>query len=231
MESLTAFFDKSGPLGIAILAASVVAAGIVLERLWAFRKFRLRDPEFLHRIREKVSQGAFPEAAAVARAEEHPVAASLAHVLARMGAGGRRSRAELEKTVAHAAAREVRDLERFLPTLALVANVAPLLGLMGTVTGMIKAFQAIQNLGGKVNASVLAGGIWEAMLTTAEGLAVAIPALVAHHMLQGKVHNLVADLQFEAGQLFDLLEDGGHLAPEAPLPAEADYGAGLAEGA
>ena len=125
----------------------------------------------------------------------------------------------------------MRELERFLPTLALVANVAPLLGLMGTVTGMIKAFQAIQNLGGKVNASVLAGGIWEAMLTTAEGLAVAIPALVAHHMLQGKVHNLVADLQFEAGQLFDLLEDGGHLAPEAPAPAEADYGAGLAEGA
>ncbi len=213
MDGLAAFFDKSGPLGAAIVLASVVAATIVLERLWAFRKIRLRDPQFLHRLREEVARGRFAAATTIAQGESHPLARSLAAVLGRIDDKGR-SRAHLEKVLARAASREVRSLERFLPSLALIANVTPLLGLMGTVTGMIKAFQAIQNLGGKVNASVLAGGIWEAMLTTAEGLAVAIPALIAHHMLQGKVHNLVADVQTEAAELFDLLEDRGCLLPD-----------------
>ena len=230
MDSLAMFFDKSGPLGAAIVLASVVAATIVLERLWAFRKVRLRDPQFLHRLREAVTRGDFNEAGEIARRETNPLAKALAPVLGRVGGTGNRSRAQLEKVLAQAASREVRSLERFLPSLALIANVTPLLGLMGTVTGMIKAFQAIQNLGGKVNASVLAGGIWEAMLTTAEGLAVAIPALIAHHMLQGKVHNLVADLQTEGAELFDLLEDRGYVLPDAvrpdPVGFEPAQGAG-----
>jgi biopolymer transport protein ExbB len=77
---------------------------------------------------------------------------------------------------------------------------------------MIKAFQAIQSLGGKVNASVLAGGIWEAMLTTALGLGVAIPAMVAHNYLQGKVHAVVAEIKEESGSLLDALDQAGRLA-------------------
>ena len=103
-------------------------------------------------------------------------------------------------------------LERYLPSLHLISNVSPLLGLFGTVTGMIKAFQAIQNLGGKVNASVLAGGIWEAMLTTALGLGVAIPAMVAHNYLQGKVHKVVSEIKEESGILLDALEESGRLS-------------------
>jgi biopolymer transport protein ExbB len=88
---------------------------------------------------------------------------------------------------------------------------------------MIKAFQAIQHLGGKVNASVLAGGIWEAMLTTALGLGVAIPAMVLHNFLQGKVHQAVDNLKEETGLLLDALEDAGCLgsasvARLAPVP-------------
>jgi len=87
----------------------------------------------------------------------------------------------------HAIEEEVRDLSRYLQALATIANIAPLLGLLGTVIGMIKAFMVIQEMGGKVNAAVLAGGIWEAMLTTALGLAVALPAMVAHSYLSGRV--------------------------------------------
>ena len=81
--------------------------------------------------------------------------------------------------VVHATGEEVRDLSRYLQALATIGSIAPLLGLLGTVIGMIKAFMVIQQMGGKVNAVVLAGGIWEAMLTTALGLAVALPTMVA----------------------------------------------------
>lgn len=212
METLAAFFDKAGPIGALIVAGSVVAGFIVLERLWAYWRVRLRDPGLLAHLRELVRSGAVVEACAAARREASPLLAPLAQLLERAAAPGARTRPELEKALVHAATREVRGLERYLPTLALIANVAPLLGLMGTVTGMIEAFQAIQNLGGKVNASVLAGGIWEAMLTTALGLGVAIPATIAHHLLQGRVERLVAELQDEADALLDALEETGRIA-------------------
>lgn len=212
MTDLAAFFNRAGPIGALILVSSVIALFIVVERLLTFRRIRLRDPEYIHRIRSLAAEGDFAGAEDAARSQEtHPLALSLAHVLSRAGAQAHRSRVDLEKAVAHEATRQVRRLERFLPTLHLISNVSPLLGLLGTVTGMIKAFQAIQNLGGKVNASVLAGGIWEAMLTTALGLGVAIPALIAHNIFQGKIQNLVADLKEEATELFDLLEDRGAL--------------------
>lgn len=230
MSDLGSFLHRAGPIGVLILLSSVIALFIVIERLLTFRRIRLRDPEYIHRIRSLAAEGDFAAAEAAARAQQsHPLALSLAHVLSRAGAQTHRSRVDLERAVSHEATRQVRRLERFLPTLHLISNVAPLLGLLGTVTGMIKAFQAIQSLGGKVNASVLAGGIWEAMLTTALGLGVAIPALIAHNIFQGKIQNLVADLEEEATELFDLLEDRGALvsrigSPE-PHPSLSDRSA------
>ena len=104
-------------------------------------------------------------------------------------------RETLETVLVHATDEEVRDLSRYLQTLATIGNIAPLLGLLGTVVGMIKAFMVIQQMGGKVNAAVLAGGIWEAMLTTALGLSVALPAMVAHSWLVGQVDRYEARLQ------------------------------------
>jgi biopolymer transport protein ExbB len=85
------------------------------------------------------------------------------------------------------AEKKIKELEKGLSWLSLISTVTPLLGLTGTVTGMIKAFMAIEQLGGRVNASVLAGGIWEAMLTTALGLSVALPAMVGHSFLLSRV--------------------------------------------
>ena len=104
-------------------------------------------------------------------------------------------RAALEKAIAHVAAREVRQMERFLPTLFLISSVTPLLGLFGTVTGMIKAFMVIEQAGGKVDAQALAGGIWEAMITTGVGLAVAIPLLILLHLLEGGVERRVQSMK------------------------------------
>lgn len=219
MESLVAFLTKAGPIGIAIVGTSVIALFIIIERCWAYRQLRFKDARLLHRLRKRAAEGKYAEAMALVQAESHPLAVALAPVLTRLEGGQRTSRAGLEKAIAHVAAREVRQLERFLPTLFLISSVTPLLGLFGTVTGMIRAFQAIQHLGGKVNASVLAGGIWEAMLTTALGLGVAIPAMVVHNYLQGKVHEVVAEIKEESGMLLDDLEEAGRLDAGA-MPAQ-----------
>lgn len=211
MQNTMAFLTKAGPIGVAIIGCSVIALFIILERCWTYRQLRLKDPRLMHRVCKRASEGNLVQAVALVKEEKHPVALTMAQMLARLEGNQQASRGELEKTVAHAASRQVRLLERYLPTLFLISNVSPLLGLFGTVTGMIKAFQAIQNLGGKVNASVLAGGIWEAMLTTALGLGVAIPAMVAHNYLQGRVHAVVAEIKEEAGILLDSLEETGRL--------------------
>lgn len=101
----------------------------------------------------------------------------------------------LESVIVNATENEVRGLSSYLQALATIGNIAPLLGLLGTIIGMIKAFMVIQDMGGKVNAAVLAGGIWEAMLTTALGLAVALPTMVAHSYLLSKVDKYEARLQ------------------------------------
>lgn len=101
----------------------------------------------------------------------------------------------LESVIVNATETEVRDLSSYVQALATIGNIAPLLGLLGTIMGMIKAFMVIQQMGGKVNAAVLAGGIWEAMLTTALGLAVALPTMAAHSYLVAKVDKYEARLQ------------------------------------
>jgi biopolymer transport protein ExbB len=215
MQSWLVFLEKAGPIGITIIFCSVIALFIIIERVLAFRALRLKDARLYHRLRKRAGGGSFDEAATMAREERHPWAVAMVEVLARLGSKGRAvTRTELEKTFSHVAAREVRRMERFLPTLFLIGSISPLLGLLGTVAGMIKAFQAIENLGGKVDASVLAGGIWEAMLTTALGLGVAIPAMVAHNYLQGRVHTTVADMKEETGIFLDALEDAGQIAAD-----------------
>jgi biopolymer transport protein ExbB len=104
-------------------------------------------------------------------------------------------RETLETVIAHSTDEEVRSLSSYIQALATMGNIAPLLGLLGTVLGMIKAFMVIQEMGGKVNAAVLAGGIWEAMLTTALGLAVALPTMVAHSYLISRIDKYEARLQ------------------------------------
>jgi biopolymer transport protein ExbB len=104
-------------------------------------------------------------------------------------------RETLETVMIHATEEELSVLTRYFQVLVTIGNIAPMLGLLGTVLGMIKAFQVIQDMGGKVNAAVLAGGIWEAMLTTAFGLFVALPVVVAHNYLTSRVDQYETQLR------------------------------------
>jgi biopolymer transport protein ExbB len=167
------FLAKGGVLVGPILLCSVIALALFLERLIRLSRVKVRGNGLLACISRHLENGDDQQAMEVKNQD----------------------RETLEAVLVHATEAETRDLSRYLQALATIANITPLLGLLGTVLGMIKAFMVIQEMGGKVNASVLAGGIWEAMLTTALGLAVALPTMVAHSYLSARVDRFEAQMQ------------------------------------
>jgi biopolymer transport protein ExbB len=184
-------FAKGGVLIVPILFCSVLALAIFVERFIRFAVLRKRGLTVDQRVATHLEENDPEAAARTATGSRSPMGRILAQAMEVMG----QDRETLETVLVHATEEEVRDLSRYLQALATIANIAPLLGLLGTVIGMIKAFMIIQEMGGKVNSAVLAGGIWEAMLTTALGLAVALPTMVAHSYLVGQVDRYEARLQ------------------------------------
>jgi len=184
-------FVKGGVLVVPIIFCSVLALAIFVERFIRFAILRKRGLNVDERVARDLAENDAQSALRAATDSRSPMGRILAQAMDVMG----QDRETLETVLVHAIEEEVRELSRYLQALATIANIAPLLGLLGTVIGMIKAFMVIQEMGGKVNAAVLAGGIWEAMLTTALGLAVALPTMVAHSYLIGQVDRYEARLQ------------------------------------
>jgi biopolymer transport protein ExbB len=184
------FLAKGGVLVPPILLCSVLALAIFFERIIRFSRMRSRGAGLAEKVIGLLRAGEDSTAREKAMASNSPMGRVLAQAMRFKG----RDRETLETVIVHATDEEVRNLSSYLQALATIGNIAPLLGLLGTVVGMIKAFMVIQQMGGKVNASVLAGGIWEAMLTTALGLAVALPTMVAHSYLVARVDKYEAHL-------------------------------------
>lgn len=194
------FLMKGGFLMWPILLCSVISVTIILERLYKLHRARIKIPNILSRVKNLLKEGKSDEALKLCESVNDPVA----HILAIGIRIRKRSIEEQEKMIFRAGSRIIRQLEKNLRGLAIIGNITPLLGLLGTVTGMIKAFIKIQELGGRVDASVLAGGIWEALITTAAGLSVAIPTLVAYHYFESKVDNISARMKDGAGELLEI---------------------------
>ena len=184
-------FAKGGVLVVPIIFCSVLALAIFVERFIRFAVLRKRGLNVDERVARDLAENDAQSALRAATDSRSPMGRILVQAMDVMG----QDRETLETVLVHAIEEEVRELSRYLQALATITNIAPLLGLLGTVIGMIKAFMVIQEMGGKVNAAVLAGGIWEAMLTTALGLAVALPTMVAHSYLIGQVDRYEARLQ------------------------------------
>lgn len=186
---------KGGILTWPILLCSIVAMTIFFERFFRYRAASNIDHPLISSIYHLVSRGKIAEARARLLAREKTINFKIppAERIVREGlAVDLIDRETLELVLSHSVNREFKLLERHLGTLSTLGNIATLLGLLGTVFGMIKAFMAVAELGGRVNASVLAGGIWEAMLTTAYGLIVAIPIVFCHNYLENRVDELQA---------------------------------------
>ena len=185
------FLAKGGVLVTPILLCSVLALTIFLERTIRFAILQRRGRTVAAKVTDCLESDDSTGARDAAKNSVSPMGRILSQGIEVMD----QDRETLETVLVHATEEEVRDLSRYLQVLATIGNIAPILGLLGTVIGMIKAFMVIQEMGGKVNAAVLAGGIWEAMLTTALGLSVALPTMVAHSYLTSQVDQYEARLQ------------------------------------
>jgi len=183
-----------------IIACSIVAIAICIERFIALNRRRIAPPHLLATVWKQLKAGALDREGLKSLRESSP----LGRILAAGIANSHHGRDVMKDSIEEAAAHVVHDLERYLNTLGTIAVVTPLIGLLGTVIGMIRVFSEIMAQG-TGNASALAGGISEALITTAAGLSVAIPALVMHRYFDGRVEAIVVDLEQQAIRLVDAL--------------------------
>ena len=196
-----AFLDRGGSLMYLLLVCSVLVLAITLERWVRIRRARTNTEMLFSPVEDMISRDDMAGAYAHVRFFRGPVAAVLRAVLE----SSSRDKIVLEEAALMEARRELRLLNQRLPALNLLAGLAPLLGLLGTVIGMIKAFQQVAAAQGAVNPSMLANGIWEALLTTGAGLTVAIPALVFHHALDQRVKRCAFEMDYFGAALIRLL--------------------------
>ena len=196
--------QKGGPMMYLIILSSILAFGVVMERVYHLNKARIDANKFMDEIIKVLKRNKIIEAIEMCNTTPGPIA----HIIKAGILKHDRSKPEIKEAVDEAAQLEIPRLEKHLPVLATIAHIAPLLGLVGTVTGMIKSFQIIQQKAAAmipVNPGDLAGGIWEALLATVAGLAVAIPTYVAYNYLVSQVDNLVYDMERSATDLVNLL--------------------------
>ncbi|MDP3028436.1 MAG: MotA/TolQ/ExbB proton channel family protein [Deltaproteobacteria bacterium] len=198
------YFFQGGVVMYPILFLSILALAIILER--SFYLYRLaRTPRVdLTTIVRAVNAGECDSALSLVSGNRNPVAVVLTALILNLSEG--KKRAELIEIASAVGSQAVVNIEGKLRLLPLVVQLAPLLGLLGTVTGMIRAFQVIEHIGGKVNAMALAGGIWEAMLTTAFGLFVAIPTAFCHFMLEKRVDGLAEEVNVAASRVLSTVD-------------------------
>ena len=184
-----------------IILASIVAAAIFLERLWTLQSKRVLPNELTQKVWRWVEQRQIQDKHIAALQQNSP----LGKILAAGLLNRYRERTVIRESIEDTGRHVVHELERFIGTLGTIASLSPLMGLLGTVFGMIRTFNAITTAG-IGNPASLAGGIAEALITTAAGLTVAIPALLAYKSLRGRVQALVVQMEKEAMKLVEAIE-------------------------
>ena len=192
--------QAGGWLMIPILLCSVIATAICVERAWTLRSDQVAPRNLLARVWSWIKNNEMDNK----RLRELRATSPLGQILAAGIASHRKGRDIMKESIEEVGGHVAHELERYLNTLGTIAAITPLLGLLGTVIGMIKVFTAIR-LEGTGNAAVLAGGISEALITTAAGLTVAIPSLFFYRFFQRKVDELIIYMEQEALKLVEVL--------------------------
>ncbi len=195
-----------GWLMFPIIACSIIAFGIILERFWTLQKKKVIPKHLVATIWHWVKEGQLERS----KIEELGKQSALGKILA-SGLNNRHlERDRIKESIEETGRQVVHEMERFLNTLGTIAAISPLLGLLGTVVGMIKVFNTIIN-SGVGNAAPLAGGISQALITTAAGLSVAIVALIFHRYFRGRVDELVVKMEEEAIKMVDVLHNNRNI--------------------
>ncbi|MBU0567449.1 MotA/TolQ/ExbB proton channel family protein [bacterium] len=197
------FLSKGGWLMIPLAFCSLLALAIVVERIFfAFPKVKI-DPFLLIEIENSVKNRETGKALSLCQKSGSPLIGILKAAILKAG----HTKEEIKEAILNSSSTSILELEKNLTALSIIGHISPLLGLLGTVTGMIKAFQMVQLSQGQADVSLLAGGIWEALLTTATGLSIAIPTIVFHHYLTNRANRLIAEIEITSNELVDYLAE------------------------
>jgi biopolymer transport protein ExbB len=192
---------RGGWIMVPLVILSLLALGIIFERLYSLRTPRILPPELVPAIEADIHRGDLEQARDRAESDTSPLGRILASGLRNSGL----SREVIKESVEEAGRHVVTDMSRYLTLLGTIAAISPLLGLLGTVVGMIKVFAVITSQG-VGDPSVLAGGISEALLTTAFGMTIAIPAIALHRYFNAKLDRLVVDMEQSALRVVEIIQ-------------------------
>lgn len=206
---MLALFTAGGWLMLPLLICSVIAVGIIAERFWSLQTKHISPPELITQIWQWLQFEQVDESRIRALQDNSPLGRILAAGLSSRNAPRDITKENIEDVGRHV----TLLLERNLNTLGTIAAIAPLLGLLGTVIGMIKVF-AVITTEGVGNPETLAGGISEALITTATGLVVAIPSLIFYRYFRGKINALVVDMEQQAMKLIEILHGEREFSPD-----------------
>ncbi len=197
------FFMKGGYVMYPIMFCSVIALAIVIERFWNLRETKVIPKDFFARIKGLLLEGHINEALSICSKSNKPIAKIIEAGIMKYYFG----RDEIKEAIEDAGRHEIAFLEKYLNLLSMIASIEPLLGLLGTVTGMIKVFNVLSS-GGIGKAEELAGGIGEALITTAAGLSIAIPLVVFHSVFSDRADRLILKMEKSSMELTEILSQG-----------------------
>jgi biopolymer transport protein ExbB len=203
MLSLPVFLSNGGPVLWLILLSSAVALVVFVERFLHCHRAQINSTEFLNGVRTVLKRENVVEALSICDATPGPVARLVRTAILNREHGRERVRESLEE----AGLAEVPRLEEKLNLLATIAQLAPLLGLLGTVLGFIQTFMRMQQAGLNAHVGLLAGGIWQALICAAAGLAVAIPAHAGYNYLVSRVNSIVLDMERTATEIVNIVTE------------------------
>lgn len=192
---------KGGVFMYPIILCSIIALAVFLERLWVLRRKQILPPEFVRNVEDLLKKEKVSEALFLCQGDTSSIARIFLAGLKNAGRG----MWLVKESVEERGGREAVILEKRVGILATLANLTPLLGLLGTVSGMIKTFNVI-SVQGVGNPAPLAGGIAEALITTAAGLCVAIPTLVGHRIIRDKAQSLIFEMEESSIKIVEILE-------------------------
>lgn len=202
-------FKAGGWLMFPLFACSVIAIGIIAERFWSLQTRRIAPPELITQIWQWLRYNQVDQDRIKSLQKNSPLGRILAAGLADRNAARDITKESIEDTGRHVTAM----MEKNLNTLGTIAAISPLIGLLGTVVGMIKVF-AVITTEGVGNPETLAGGISEALITTAAGLVVAIPSVIFYRYFRGKINHLVVNMEEQATQLIEILHGDREFDPD-----------------
>lgn len=202
LASIAAFLDAGGPVVWLLLAISVGALSVVLVKLWQFFRLRPEHNEELPKALSAWRKGEHEKAWSMLNGERF--SSEVVALAMRELTRGDADQATLKEELERVALARLNVLRAQLPALEVIGTLTPLLGLLGTVLGMIAAFRAMELAGNQVDPAVLSGGIWQALLTTAMGLAIAIPVMAAYNWMDRKTQRVAEQINDAVTQVFTL---------------------------